>query len=576
MKNKNYFLFLIVTLLFLFNSIPTQAANIPTSQQASGIEATRRLEEKDQKLRERIQKERVSPAVENVSQEESKPVPDGETVLVSKIEVSGATLLSSVGVRKEIGQYENKQISMRDMQEVANRITDAYRQKGFITSRAVLPPQKIENGILKIQVIEGRMGQLDVEGNKYFRTSLIRKRIDLKPGDPFDYNKLKKNLASLNQVQDRKVQTVLKPGKDNGTTDLVLNVKDSLPIHAGVSFDNYGSRYLRKNRYQGTLTHNNLLGFDDILNLTYQIAEGHNTYRLESLRYLFPITSATQIGFYASNSQVQLGREYKDLDARGKTKIYSVFFNHSLLANDIWDISVNGGLDYKDVFNFQVESETSRDILRVGKLGLKVDKSDSMGRTIINNEVDQGFPRLWGSLNSKEDTRSSRRGAGGLFTKDVLDVIRLQRMPWESTLLLKGQAQYASHTLTATEQFQLGGIANVRAYPPGEAAGDTGYSTTAELSFPVYGISKSIQAPFSKAKLYDALRLATFYDWGRTGVRTVALAERENKSLGGYGCGIRYDLPENFSLRVDVAWPAIQHSSDNRHVQTWVKVSKDF
>jgi hemolysin activation/secretion protein len=141
---------------------------------------------------------------------------------------------------------------------------------------------------------------------------------------------------------------------------------------------------------------------------------------------------------------------------------------------------------------------------------------------------------------------------------------------------LKGQDQITSHVLTATEQFQVGGIANVRAYPPGEIAGDNGYSGTAELSFPVYGIPKGVRAPWSKAKLYDALRLATFYDYGHTNLRTTSAGESKDRTLRGWGCGLRYDLPENFSIRVDVAWPLDNTPSDGNRTHTWIKVTKEF
>jgi hemolysin activation/secretion protein len=245
------------------------------------------------------------------------------------------------------------------------------------------------------------------------------------------------------------------------------------------------------------------------------------------------------------------------------------------LSNDTTDVSLDLGFDYKDVYNFLLYEESNRDRLRVGRLGLKIDHSDVLGRTIINNEIDNGFPNQWGSLQAK-DSRASRDGSGGKFTKDVIDVLRLQRMPVESTLLLKGQAQFASHVLTSTEQYQLGGIANLRGYTNGEAVGDNGMATTAELSFPVYFIPKNIKAPLSKSSLYDAVRLAGFYDWGAVSLRKAAVGEQKTRSLKDVGFGIRYDLPESFSIRYDVAWPLYERASDNAGVHQWLKVSKDF
>ncbi|MBF0485329.1 MAG: ShlB/FhaC/HecB family hemolysin secretion/activation protein [Candidatus Omnitrophica bacterium] len=574
MKNtKNYFL-----VLFLFISTSTFASPplVPAKDSAGGVQAGTALQENDLKLRKNIQEKRAPVEIDQARQEEISKLPDSQKVLVTKIEVTGAKLLSAKDINAIIKPFENKTLTIREMQDVANRITDAYRQKGYITSRAILPPQKVENSILKIEVIEGKMGDITVQGNKYYSTSLIKRKIDLKPGVPFDYTKLQNNLSIINQYQDRKVKTVLKPGQAPATTDLVLDVKDNLPIHVGLSYDNYGSRYLRHFRYQGTVTDNNLLGFDDIMTLTYQTAEGHNTYRLNSLRYLFPLSNTTQLGFYAGKTQLRLGKEFEDLNARGKSDLYSIYLTHALLKNDTTDLTLSEAFDYQDVYNFELGQETSRDRLRVARVGLKLDKSDNFnGRTIINNEIQQGIPHQWGSLKSKDPTASRANISGGLFTKDVLDVLRLQNLPLDSTLLLKGQGQLASHALTASEQFQIGGISNVRGYPSGEVVGDDGISLTGEWSFPVYFIPKNIDAPFSKAKLYDALHLAAFYDWAEAYLRVPA-GEKKDKKLSSLGCGLRYDLPENFSARLDVAWPLDQLPSDGNHMHAWVKISKDF
>ena len=568
-----------ICFVFVFLIVFAQSAyavDVPAQQQAGAVDARQTLEMKDEKLRESIQKKRAPAPIEQPASVAEAQVPEGDRVVVKKIEVIGATFISPAQISRITSPYENKDLSMSSMQEVANKITDIYRQSGYITSRAILPPQKIEDGVLKINVVEGKMGTIQVQGNKYFSSALIKRKIDLKPGEAFDYTKLQENLSLINQYPDRKIQTVLKPGEVQASTDLVLNVKDNLPIHISGSYDNYGSRYLRRSRYEGSITDNNLLGFDDILTLMYQTAEGQDTYNLTSARYLVPVTNSTQIGFFASKNQLELGKEFEDIDARGKSETYSLYMANNFLRNDTTDLTLTSSFDYKDVYNFASGIETSRDRLRVGRLALKLDTTDSFnGRTIINNEISQGIPSRWGAL-EENDERASRAGAGGLFTKDVLDVLRLQRMPLESTLLLKGQAQAASHILTSSEEFQLGGIYNVRGYMPGDAVGDRGVTLTGEMGFPVYGLSRSVKAPFSKAKLYDATRLAVFYDWGTTSFRSVDPGELKNSNLSSVGWGVRYDLPEDFSVRMDMAWPLDDTPSDGKNVHTWVKVSKEF
>ncbi len=162
------------------------------------------------------------------------------------------------------------------------------------------------------------------------------------------------------------------------------------------------------------------------------------------------------------------------------------------------------------------------------------------------------------------------------YVKNNLYLLRLQRLPFNSTLLWKNQAQITSDILTATEQFQIGGIVNVRGYPLAEVVGDRGLSMTWELSMPPYLLSKNIKVPFSKAKFYDAARVIAFYDWATAHLKRPTATEEKNKTLRGAGCGLRFNLPENFSFRVEVAWPLDNMPSDGDHAHTWAEVSKTF
>ena len=454
-------------------------------------------------------------------------------------------------------------------------MTDNFRKKGYITTRVILPPQQVNDHVLRLQVIQGMMGSLKVQGNRYFKDSIFTNKIGIAQGSAFDYDQLRNNLRIINEHPDRYARAVLVPGATQGQTDVVLNVEERMPIHVGFSYDNFASRYLNKNRYTGTVTDNNLTGNDDILTLQYQMGDA-NAYKLLSGRYLYPVTSKTQIGFFAAHDYIKLKEEFKDVNARGKSKLYSFFVNHSLLDSETMKVTLNAGFDYKDVYNFQLGNEVSRDRLRIAKLGINIDGSDMWyGRNIVNNDVSFGIPNFIGGLDDT-DARSSRVGAGGAFTKDVLTLLRLQTMPWETSLLVKGEAQFASKVLPAVEQYQLGGIANVRGFDPGEAAGDSGESFTAEYSVPVYFIPRDLAVPFSKAKVYDALRLAAFFDWGHVNLRNPQVGEKKNRTLDSVGLGLRFNLPEDFSIRLDWAHPMMGEGTDGRKNRIWFQITKVF
>jgi hemolysin activation/secretion protein len=556
------------------------------AQVTGRVEKMERDLEKEKTLREKIEKKIEEPKIEQPPAQETEPSTSQEKTLIKQIIVTGVTLIKQKDVDSIVSANSNKELYMRDMQKIADLITDLYRKKGYVTSRAYLPPQKIESGVLEVRVVEGITGDINIKGNRYFKTALLRNKITLKKGDPFDYEILKKGMSRINEQPDLNAKAVLAPGKEPGTTDVVLEIKDKLPIHAGFTYDNYASRFLDKDRIKTTVSHNNLLGFEDIFTMQYQLTEGEN-YTLVSANYLFPATESLKLGLFAARTTLALRRDYEDLSARGKSKYYSVFATQSLFAKDNTSLKLNVGFDYKDIYNFQLGQETSRDRLRVAKAGLELDMSDRFGRTLLTNEVDFGIPNIMGGLKAQDSfaaqgtdaskgTGASRDGSGGKFVKHAINFIRLQRLPFDNIFYWKTQGQISSNTLTAAEQFQIGGLANVRGYPAAEVVGDRGFSSTMAWSVPFYFIPKNVLVPFSNARLYDSIRLVTFYDWATARLRKPAAGEQKNRTLRSIGYGIRVIMPNGFSARVEFAWPLDNTPSDGHHLHSWTEISKSF
>jgi len=526
------------------------------------------------RLRKKIEEEKKAPQIQEEFPQAPAPAVSEQKVLIQDIRVTGASLIPAKEINEIAAPFKNKELTFIDMQKAADLITDAYRQKGYITSRAYMPPQKIEGGVLEIKALEGRMGNVEIKGNRYFKSALLRNKITIKKGEPFNYNQLRKDLTRINQHPDRAVRAALMAGKEPGETDMLLEITDRLPIHLGFDGDNFGSRYIAKDRYTVRLTDNNLFGFDDTLAFQYQLAQ-EKRYYLKSIRYLYPVTLDINAGFFAAFSRVKLGEDFQDSDVRGKSQLYGLFVNKSLLTTERLNLTLNLGFDYKDITNYQNQRVTSSDRLRVARAGLDMDISDNYGRTILTDEFDAGISDIMGGL-KKHDSEASRNGAGGKFAKNTLNLLRLQRLPFSSTLLWKNQIQTSPYILSAVEQFQIGGISNVRGYPPAEVVGDNGYSSTFEWAFPPYLLPRNIKVPLSRAKVYDAVRLAMFYDWANTRLRRPTAAEEKNKTLRAVGFGFRFNLPEDFSVRMDIAWPLDNTPSDSDHMHPWVQVSKSF
>lgn len=538
------------------------------------IDKTNRQIQEEERLRQKIEKKPKPVEIEEKLPELPALAESAQKVWVKKITVSGITAVAQKEVNAIIAKYENQELTLTDMNKVAGLITDIYRQKGYITSRAYLPPQNITEGLLEIKIVEGVVGDIEIKGNRYFKSALLRNKIALEKGEIFNYDILKRGVSKINESPDRYAKTVIAPGKEAGTTDTILEVKDHLPLHAQLDWNNYASRYINKDRYTCQLSHNNLLGLDDKLIFQYQLSEA-SRYYLRSMRYILPLPKDLDLDFFVMSSRVKLGEEYEDSDVRGKTKFYSLTVNRPMLDRENLDIKLSLGFDYKDTTNYQLQTVSSHDRLRVLRTGLDIDMIDSYGRSIVSNELDLGLSDLMGGL-KKQDSNASRSGSGGKFVKDTISFVRLHNMPKNSQLLWRTQLQLSPYILTSMEQFQIGGISNCRGYPPAEVVGDRGYSTSFEWSFPLYGLDRQIKVPFSSAKLYDALRISFFYDWANARLRRPVNDEQKERTLRSIGWGMRFSLPEDFSLRLDFGWPLDNTPSDSDHLHTWVRATKTF
>jgi hemolysin activation/secretion protein len=562
----------IIFVLFAFIfALKFNAYAIEPQQTAGGLEKLQADQDRSKRLEQKVTEKKEKPKIEEKEQAPA-PVAEGEKVLVKKINVEGGILLSADEINKIAAPYQNKKLSINEMQKVADLITDAYRTKGYPTSRAYIPPQTIgKDGVLLIRIVEGRVGEVSVKGNKYFKSSLYKKKLLLKQNDPFNYSSLQRSLTLINERPDRFAKVILVPGKTPGSTDIIIDAKDYLPIHVGYAHDNFGSRYVGRDRDSVTFEHNNLLGFDDQLYFQFMRSEDSLS-TLKSGRYIFPLNDSLNLGVNASYARTKLGREFAPLDSTGKSTIIGAFLNQTLVSTENLDFRLNLGFDYKKIRNYLAGSESSRDDDRVVKFGFDLDNIDNYGRTLFTAEMDTGIPDIMGGLKAK-DPRTTRVGSGGKFVKGVFNLYRSQNMPFSSNLLFKNSAQFTNNTLTAAEEFQLGGPYSVRGYGPGEVAGDRGLYSAVEWSCPYYFIPKKLRIPLTKETWYDTTRLVLFYDWGT--VRSNSKEETtKTRTLNSTGVGFRFSLTNRLSAKCELAWPiGGPRSSDTsrQHLQPWVE-----
>lgn len=514
-----------------------------------------------------------------IEEEEKKTETTGEkgpTFLVQTITLEGNRIFSAEELHVYTEPVEGREISFGELRKVAESITNHYRSRGYTTSRAFIPPQKVENAVPVIRIVEGRTGQIVVEGNRFFNKRLYEKMLKRREDQVFHYQDLETSLYFLNQLPDRKAKAYLIAGEEPETSDIILKADEKNPVHASYEFSNRGTKFTHRARHTLNLTDNNFLGQGDTLNLSLAGAE-EGAFQGASTQYSFPIQeTGTVLQMSMSLARSMLVKHLKTLEVEGNSiAIVPAVLQHVYRTPRL---TIDGylGFEIKDSKTDLGARKLSFDRVRVLKAGPRAVRNDRWGRTILSGDVHWGVPGILGA-NEKRDPQASRAGSGGEFVYYTGTAARVQRLPQSSILIIRTTGQFPKVTLPSIEQFRAGGEFSVRGYPEGDAAGDYGYNWSAELRVPPVFMPKDARIPWAKKKWREAIYFVAFVDGAKTYLRQRATpATVKDKLLLGTGFGLRVDLDEMLQLYLDAGYPFGDDSTDKDRAQIHLAVRTGF
>jgi len=204
------------------------------------------------------------------------PSPPGTIrVFVRDVRVIGHTAFSDTEIAEVTAPFTNRTLLTEDLEQLRLALTLLYVNKGYLTSGAIIPDQDVTSGVITMQIIEGKLTRIDVEGNRWFRSSYLRDRLELGIRTPVSLDPLQEQLQLLQQ--DRRIELVnaeLRPGDQQGDGVLNVRVADKNPFHATLEVNNYQTPLVGEIRGIGTLSDDNLTGHGDQLSLSYGQSSG--------------------------------------------------------------------------------------------------------------------------------------------------------------------------------------------------------------------------------------------------------------------------------------------------------------
>ena len=513
------------------------------------LEKSNKFKEKEKKQtrKEKKQKEKVikAKAVEYAT----------KGVYIENIQVSPSEILTTEEISDIIEPHTGQNLTFDAIKKIVDEINNLYLEKGYVTARAYVPEQTIDNETLYIELVEGKVGNVTVTNNRWTRDSYIKNRIQGKKGDVFDIVELEEDVLNFNRYTTGvELSANLKPGEETlGTTDIELNAREKIPFHITGIFDNAGRDTIGKLRGGVMLQHDSLFGFRDKLTAG-MYASRHSITPFAD--YNIPVNKYDgRVGFMFSSSNAAIRNgSYSMFNIKSRSYVYSLYFNQPIVRKPYMELSSYSALNYKQATTTFDGYDLYTDKITSAQTGLNFRYDTRKGIWYLNQNVYYAFPIF-------KDNSNYLKLEGGL--------VRLHDFGHGIVGQFRANYQWIPQDVVPyIDQYQGGGLSSVRGYSEGLLIGKTGYFVSTELLFPFMPSkikTKKKEVPF----LGKYVKGVVFVDHagvlpfkGEGPGKDLSYA---NDFLLSAGLGLRITLPGDLTARLYWGFPMIRNSHEYKH-----------
>lgn len=487
-----------------------------------------------------------------VPQQEDLTAPPGadqQKFLLKSISIEGATIYPAERFESLYRERLNQEVSLKDLYAIAGQITQLYRRDGYVLSFALVPEQTITDGAVKLQVIEGYIEKIDLEGAPQAQLNRIKGFTDkILASRPLQIKDLERSMLLANDLAGVDVRSILRRGSSLGTSALLVRAVYD-PINGFGELSNRGTREVGPLRAQVGLSLNSVLGQGEQVTLRGATAlDNPSALALGSVGVSIPVgNDGLRLDLGTSYTTVNPRGALRDLGISGRTIVGEAGLSYPVVRSRKTNIIVKGSFDYSDsrsTFDLLGPRQVlSQDRLQVFRVGVDVENIDALGSFQGSFQLSQGIN---GTRPRNANEPLSRSAGSAVFTKVNLALTRNQTLPGQFNLLLSSKAQLTGDALLSRELFGLGGAGFGSAFDPDQLLGDYGY-----------GLRVEVQRPF----LYKAFKVSmttqpyAFADYGQVFRNAPTAVENSSDSLASTGFGIRHSFNSSVFVGLELAFP---------------------
>ncbi len=408
----------------------------------------------------------------SVEKTETSESPAGISFELKEILLPESKVLTKEELNKITEPYLNKEANLQKLYDIVNAINKLYSEKGYVTCKAVLVPQTVKDGVVKIDLVEGRVGEVIVGNNKSTKASYIKNRLPLKKDEVSNLEDLNRDLLWFNGTNDVQLRIQLRAGQAPGTTDYVIAAIEPQQSTFGVFVDNSGSENTGLWREGLSYVNRSLTGNRDMLVLSGMMSEGTKS---GAVSYDTPVSKwGTRLGVnYSANSVDIVDGPMEAFNTVGHSTSYGV--------------RVTQPLAVKNTHRSEAFIDWNRQNSQTDYLGMKWIDDElervSIGASFTNyGNTSVCYHRHAYTFGTWEDIV----GAAKHYGKYTVDLMAQYLLPQKHIVTVRMNGQWSgSNYLPSAEQFYLGGVYSVRGYEENILGADSGYSVSAEYSVPV-------------------------------------------------------------------------------------------
>lgn len=469
-------------------------------------------------------------------------------------------------VQATLESYLGEPLSLNSLNAMVREAIVSYRDSDIPVVDVLVPEQEVSSGTLQLVVIEGRLGEVLVEGNEYTSKSYLRSQIRTAPGDVITESDLMEDIAWINKNPFRRVDLIYSPGIDYGTTDLILKTQDVRPITGYIAYENSGTEVLGEDRLLAGLNWAGPLFFNNDTIFSYQYSEGLGEASIVGhsgvMNALLPWRhSLTLLGAHV-RSDLAIDVDGERLETGGTNKQGSLRYAIPLPTVGRITQEFEIGYDFKssnsNLFFNTLEVFDSTSEISQFSLGYNITERDKWGTTNVDTELVLSPGEMTSNnTNSIFQEQRALADADYVYFRGAIDRNTPLKDDWK--LITRAQGQVSNSNLLASETLGGGGYDTVRGFEQRVVRGDNGFLGSVELRTPP--ISMAQLTGFYNAR--DALVGLVFADYGYLTNVDKLPDEPGNFSLGSYGLGMRYQLDDNLTVRVDYGFQVAEDGFDD-------------